>query len=174
MTKNMLINLIWAKSLTLALIISVRGTPIVGKNNSNTNIDKNFVLKNVITNPKISESGKIVSSKHFLICEHFELPCIYGDNKCHKNKTCKGEDEFCYTTWKPTSVVSDGQSVNSSANIDNESIYEVKGMGCMPTEDRCQKTCVHADDQKRKHGHLYCCCTGNAIKDIGCKIIRLL
>ena len=180
MTKNLLINLIWVKSLTLALIITVRGTPIVGRNTSLTSIDKNFVLQNVITNPKISESGKIVSPRNYLICEHFELPCTDSDkNKCGKNKTCAGEDDSCYTTWKLTNVVSDdAESLNGTTNIETQSVFEVQKMGCMPTDHtvhQCQTTCVNAKEQIPKHGILHCCCTGNAIKYIDYKrIIYLL
>ena len=165
----------WAKSITLALILSVKGIPSVRQNNDVRNITKDFVFENAFRNPKISKSGKIVSSKNNLICEHFELPCSGDNNKCRKNKTCEGENDICYTTWKASDAVKVPPSLDRTTNIENQAAYDVQRMGCMTTDGihQCQKSCVHANEAPG-HGVLYCCCTGKAIKDIGHKCLSYL
>lgn len=147
MSEKSLMCFIFVQCLVPLLIWSVNAGPDIGKNDSK--------IRNAFYDDYIKHQ-KFPLVKKKLICEHFSSSCKESINeKCHENKTCSGEDDFCYTSW----------TLNENDSLElfqHPSGYGVKRMGCITTDQAdhdCNENCEQITKLNQKHGHLYCCCT---------------
>ena len=177
MAKNFIRNILWFEGVALTIILSVSCSPKI--NSNETYIEKVPTESPQDSSQKLSDkfyaeltkrniSRKTGGTFRNLTCEYFEeSQCDDIDKeKCHKNVTCQGESEFCFTSWKLSSTKEKNDVTQNSIAFDalsSSQSVKVKSMGCMDIryqENECQKSCVHANKEIPKHRHLYCCCTG--------------
>ena len=170
-------DVLWVEGIALSIILSVSCFQNIDRNE--TSVEKDHVESLRNNSQSLSkqlyaelENKRTVTKRNGrtvrnLTCEYFDdSKCEHVDKqKCHRNITCQEENEYCFTSWKLSSNNDQGQPSQKSISSNNLSSYsegEVKSMGCMQQwkVEECQKTCVHANKQIQKHGHLYCCCSG--------------